>query len=134
MRTIPGTLGSLLLVALATLACSDATAPGDRTLQVIVADTVHPGDMQITLRNSTGSAVTVDWCNVTLEQQLSTGAWPDPIPRQNVCLVPPVAPGYEETATRTAPPPGGYRFMYPYYLSSSANYLRAYSNAFVVVP
>ena len=122
------------MAALATPACSDATAPSERTFQIIVADTVHPGDMQITVRNATGSAVELDQCNVRLEQQLSTGAWPDPSPPQYLCTAAELAPGYQATVTRNAPPPGRYRFMYPYLLRGSSDYVRAYSNAFVVVP
>jgi hypothetical protein len=125
---------TLTVAALATLACSDATAPNDRTLQVIVADTVRPGDMQITIRNATGSVVHLDWCNVTLEQQLPSGGWPDPTPPQLLCVGQDLAPGYEATATRNAPPTGRYRYVYPYYLGTSSDYVRAYSNTFVAVP
>jgi hypothetical protein len=130
----PGALCGCLFVAVTTVSCSDATAPSDGTFQVIVADTVRPGDMRITVRNSTGSTVHLDWCSVTLEQELPTGGWPDPMPRQIGCIGVDLAPGYEESATRSAPPPGRYRFMYPYTLGSSTNYVRAYSNTFVAVP
>jgi len=126
--------GILAMAALATLACSDATAPNDRAFQVIVADTVRPGDMQITIRNATGSVVHLDFCNVTLEQQLPSGAWPDPAPKQILCVAQDLAPGYEANATRNAPPPGRYRYVYPYYLGASSDYVRAYSNTFVAVP
>lgn len=134
MRTSQSTRGGILLLAVAALACGDATAPSDRTLQVIVADTLRPGDIPVTVRNSTGSVVHLDWCNETLEQASSTGAWPDPVPRQNACLAYDLAPGDEEKQTRVVMVPGRYRYVFPYYLGGSTDYARAYSNQFVVLP
>ena len=127
--------GVFLLLTMAALACTDTTSPGDGTFQVIVADTVRTAsDMQITIRNSTPSVVALNWCNVTFERELAPGVWPAPEPPQSYCIAIDLPPGFQETYTRTAPLPGRYRYVYPYFVAGRGDTLKAYSNTFVAVP
>jgi hypothetical protein len=132
--------GILAMAVLATLGCSDSTAPSSaielRVPQELLVQ-VAPGSIKLqwVVHNQSSASVNVAFSAFTLEQEVSPNTWSTARVSDSVYLGgADIPPGQELTfpASFTGLEPGRYRITVPFSGQGASSRSRAFSNVFVV--